>query len=156
MAIAKIECNIVNIMLSTFIVGIEDDFSILIRDGLLTEYKTGKKLMNSHKADIFFSSFAILTGMGSLLFAEHPAIKSLALISIFGIITVVLVSYTLQPIIFRLLITAQTMKGGFPYTIVSFLNTFYSFNLFELGCSIIHAYITTLSFCPTKTQTRQR
>ena len=110
MAIFNIEFNIVNIILSTFIFGIGDDFSIFIMDGLLTEYKTGKKLLNSHKTAIFFSAFAILTGMGSLLFAEHPAIKSLALISIFGIITVVLVSYTLQPIIFRLLITAQTKK----------------------------------------------
>ena len=62
----------------------------------------------------------------------------------------------MQPIIFRLLNTAQAKKGGFPYTIVSFLNTFYAFNLFVLGCSIIQAYITTLFLIPIKKQTRQK
>ena len=43
MAMFGVEFNIVTIILSTFIFGIGDDFSIFIMDGLLSEYKTGRK-----------------------------------------------------------------------------------------------------------------
>ena len=52
-----LEFNIINIILSTFIFGIGDDFSIFIMDGLQNKYRTGKKVLNSHKTAIFFSRF---------------------------------------------------------------------------------------------------
>ncbi len=55
MAMFGVEFNIVTIILSTFIFGIGDDFSIFIMDGLLSEYKTGRKMLDTHKTAIFFS-----------------------------------------------------------------------------------------------------
>ncbi|HRQ50003.1 MAG TPA: glycerol acyltransferase, partial [Agriterribacter sp.] len=43
MGIAGIKFNIINIIVSTLIFGLGDDYSIFIMDGLLQEYKTGKK-----------------------------------------------------------------------------------------------------------------
>ena len=77
MALLDIRFNIVNIILCTFIYGIGDDFSIFVMDGLLNEYKTGKKTLSSHKTAIFFSGLITLIGIGALLFAKHPAIHSL-------------------------------------------------------------------------------
>ena len=75
MALFGIEFNIVNIILSTFIFGLGDDFSIFIMDGLLTEYKNGRKLLAAHKTAIFFSAFTTVVGIGVLVFAGHPALK---------------------------------------------------------------------------------
>ena len=99
MGILGIEFNIINIILSTFIFGIGDDFSIFIMDGLQNKYRTGRQLLNSHKTAIFFSAFTTVIGMGTLVFARHPALQSISLISILGMIAVVLVAYTLQPIL---------------------------------------------------------
>lgn len=100
MGMLGIEFNIINIILSTFIFGIGDDFSIFIMDGLQNKYRTGRQLLNPHKTAIFFSAFTTVIGMGTLVFARHPALQSISLISILGMIAVVLVAYTLQPILF--------------------------------------------------------
>ena len=110
MGMLGIEFNIINIILSTFIFGIGDDFSIFIMDGLQNKYRTGRQLLNSHKTAIFFSAFTTVIGMGTLVFARHPALQSISLISILGMIAVVLVAYTLQPILFRFFITAPASK----------------------------------------------
>ena len=84
MGMLGIEFNIINIILSTFIFGIGDDFSIFIMDGLQNKYRTGRQLLNSHKTAIFFSAFTTVIGMGTLVFARHPALQSISLISILG------------------------------------------------------------------------
>lgn len=150
MAVFDIKFNIVNIILATFIFGIGDDFSIFIMDGLLQEYKNGKKMLGAHKTAIFFSAFTTIVGMGVLIFAQHPALKSIALISVLGLSVVVLVSYTIQPMLFRLLVSSQTEKGGFPYTLGSILNTAYCFLYFLLGCIFLQLYMLLLMALPMK------
>ncbi len=150
MSLCNIEFNIVNIILATFIFGIGDDFSIFTIDGLLQEYKNGRKTFDAHKTAIFFSVFTSIVGMGVLIFAQHPALKSIALISVLGLSVVVLVSYTIQPMLFRMFITSQTKRGGFPYTICSVLNTIYCFVYFLLGCFLIQLYALLLILLPIK------
>ena len=155
MAMLDIKFNIVNIILATFIFGIGDDFSIFIMDGLLQEYKNGKKLLGAHKTAIFFSAFTAIVGMGVLIFAQHPALKSIALISVLGLSVVVLVSYTVQPMLFRLLISSQTDKGGFPYTIGSILNTIYCFVYFLVGCILSQVFMLILMPLPLKRSSKK-
>lgn len=155
MAMFGIKFNIVNIILATFIFGIGDDFSIFIMDGLLQEYKNGKKLLGAHKTAIFFSAFTAIVGMGVLIFAQHPALKSIALISVLGLSVVVLVSYTVQPMLFRLLVTSQTRKGGFPYTFGSILNTAYCFIYFLMGCILSQLVMLLLMPLPIKRERKK-
>lgn len=154
MALLGIEFNIVNIILSTFIFGIGDDFSIFIMDGLLTEYKNGRRMLASHKTAIFFSAVTIITGLGVMIFAKHPALRSISLISILGILTVIVVSYVLQPVLFRIFITSQTRRGGFPYTLLSLLNTAYAFLVFLIGCLILQGIIA--SFIPLPVSAKRK
>lgn len=154
MALFGIEFNIVNIILSTFIFGIGDDFSIFIMDGLLSEYRTGKKMLAVHKTAIFFSTIMIIVGMGVLVFAKHPAIKSLAVISLLGISAVVIISYTVQPVLFKFFISGQTKKGGAPFTFASFLNTVYSFLFFTIGCFVLQVYQLLLYLFPVAKKQR--
>ena len=55
MGIAGIEFNVVNIILSALIFGLGDDYSLFIMDGLLQEYKTGRKNLSSYKSSIVLS-----------------------------------------------------------------------------------------------------
>lgn len=150
MALFDIKFNIVNIILATFIFGIGDDFSIFIMDGLLYEYKSGKKMLGAHKTAIFFSAFTAIVGMGVLIFAQHPALKSIALISVLGLSVVVLVSYTIQPLLFGWLVTSQTKRGGVPYTIGNLLNTIYCLVYFLIGCIVIHILMLLIIPLPIK------
>lgn len=155
MGLFGIEFNIINIILSTFIFGIGDDFSIFMMDGLQNKYRTGQKVLNSHKTAIFFSAFTTVVGMGALVFAKHPALQSISLISILGIITVVGVAYTIQPIIFEIIISRPTAKGLPPYTLVGLLRTASLFLLFFIGCLLLRVLIVFLYFIPIR-RTRKK
>ena len=148
MALFGIEFNIVNIILSTFIFGLGDDFSIFIMDGLLNEYKNGRKLLAAHKTAIFFSAFTTVVGIGVLVFAGHPALKSVSVISMLGMVAVVLVAYTVQPVLFRLFISRQTARDGLPYTLMGALKTIYAFLYFLFGCLVLQFCIVLLHLLP--------
>ncbi len=148
MAMLGIEFNIVSIILSAFIFGIGDDFSIFIMDGLLSEYRDGKKMLAAHKTAIFFSAFTIIVGLGVLVLARHPAMHSLSIVSILGILTVIIVAYVLQPVVFRVFITSQTRRGGFPYTLAGLANTLYAFVYFLAGCLVLQVVIVALWLLP--------
>ena len=156
MGILGIEFNIINIILSTFIFGIGDDFSIFIMDGLQNKYRTGQKVLNSHKTAIFFSAFTTVVGMGALVFAKHPALQSISLISILGMIAVVLVAYTIQPLIFRFFIAGPASKGLPPYTLIGLIRTVLLFLLFFIGCIFLRVLIAVLYLVPVRKSNKQR
>lgn len=137
MAITKTEFNIINIIVSALIFGLGDDYSIFIMDGLLQQYKTGKKNLSSFKSSIFLSAITTVAGLGILILAKHPALKSIAFISVTGIVCVVLISQVLIPFLFNILITNRTKKKYLPWTLWSFSSSIFAFTYFALGSIII-------------------
>jgi len=133
MALLGIEFNIVNVMVSTFIFGLGDDYSIFIMDGLLQEYRAGKKNLPSIRASIFLSAVTTIAGLGVLIFAKHPALRSIASISIVGIGCVFIMSQTIEPFLFRVLISNRTGKGFTPMTWAGILRTIFTYSLFVAG-----------------------
>ena len=102
MAIIGLEFNLINIVISTFIFGVGVDYSIFITEGLLAEARTGSRAMlGHHKAAIFFSAAILFIVTSSLLFAKHPSIRSIGLSTLFGMATTIMISYSLQPFLFR-------------------------------------------------------
>lgn len=148
MALFGIPFNIVNILLSTFIFGIGDDFSIFVLDGLQNEFARKKMVLSSHKTAIFFSTLTLIIGMGSLLFARHPALQSVSLISVLGMIAVWAVAFTIQPILFRFFIASQVEKGLPPYTISGILLMLLTFSAFSTLCVVGTLYIALASLVP--------
>ena len=138
------------------IFGIGDDFSIFIMDGLQNKYRTGKAILNSHKTAIFFSAFTAVVGMGTLVFAKHPALQSISLISILGMAAVVLVAYTIQPIIFQFFIAKPASKGLPPHTLIGLLRTILLFMLFVTGCIILRIFIILLYLIPVRRSYKQQ
>jgi len=136
MALAGIQFNIINIIISALIFGLGDDYSLFIMDGLLQEYKTGKKNLSSFKSSIFLSAITTIAGLGVLIFAKHPALKSIALISIIGIVCVVIMSQILIPFFFNILIKSRTDRKLAPWTLHGFIKSSFAFAYF-IGWSLI-------------------
>ena len=49
----------------------------------------------------------------SLIFARHPAIHSIGLITLIGMASTILITYSLQPWVFRLLTRIPFFRRGF-------------------------------------------
>ncbi|WP_304133657.1 MMPL family transporter [Mesonia mobilis] len=103
MYILGIQFNVLNIIISTFIFGLGVDYSIFITSGLKYELNYKNEVLSSYKTSILLSVITTLLGMGVMIFAKHPALKSIASVSLIGIFSAVLVSFTVQPFLFRLL-----------------------------------------------------
>ena len=155
MGMFGIQFNIINIIFSTFIFGIGDDFSIFIMDGLQNQYRSGQKVLNAHKTAIFFAAFTTVVGMGAMLFAKHPALRSISLISILGVISVVFVAYTLQPVIFHLFIGRPASKGKPPYTMAGVLQSLVVVVFFLTGYVLLWFYKFLLRIAPVPGSTRR-
>lgn len=101
MALFGLEFNLINIIISTFIFGVGVDYSIFITEGLLAQARTGSSdILTWHKVAIFFSAAILVIVVASLLFALHPAIRSIGLITLIGMASTIMISYSLQPFVF--------------------------------------------------------
>lgn len=137
MAILHLKFNIVNIILATFIFGLGDDYSIFIMEGSMYEHAHRRKILASYKLAIILSALTMLIGIGSLIFARHPAMKSLAQVTIIGMVSVVVVSYTIVPFFYRWLTCKKGKKRSMPITARNLFNTIYSFTAFLIGSMIL-------------------
>jgi 1-acyl-sn-glycerol-3-phosphate acyltransferase len=140
MGMAGIQFNIINIIVSALIFGLGDDYSLFIMDGLLQEYKTGKKNLSSFKSSIILSAVTTIAGLGVLIFAKHPALRSIALISIIGIVCVVVMAQILIPFLFSVLIKNRVKRNLFPWTLWGFIKSSFAFSYF-IGWSIALTHI---------------
>ena len=122
MGILEIKFNLVNIVISTFIYGIGVDYSIFIMDGLLSNFRTKKQLLVYHKTAILFSAFVLIVGISSLLFATHPAMKSIGFSTLIGMSATVIIAYSLQPFLFYWFIKRRTRKGLAPVTLYNLMH----------------------------------
>ncbi len=111
MGIFGLQFNLINIVISTFIFGIGVDYSIFVMDGLLkkTKSKDEERLLVYHKTAIFFSAVILIISTGSLLLAKHPALASIGVATLIGMSSAVILAYTLQPFLFKLLL--KIFKG---------------------------------------------
>ena len=148
MALLNIEFNIVNVMISTFIFGLGDDYSIFTMDGLQQEYAHGKNNISSIRSSIFLSALTTISGLGVLIFAQHPALRSIAAISIIGIVCVFIMSQTIEPFLFRWLITRRTASGHAPMTVWGMVRTFSHYGFFVLGSFLLTIIGVLLKLIP--------
>lgn len=102
MVIFDVKFNLINIIISTFIFGIGVDYSIFVMSGLIGGGKHNL-LLAYHKTAILFSAVVLIVTVASMLFAEHPAIKSVGFATLVGMIAAVVISYVVQPFFFRVI-----------------------------------------------------
>ena len=112
MALLGIQFNIINIILSTFIFGQGDDYTIFMTEGTLYEYKHRRPMLASYRRAIILSALIMFIGIGSLIIARHPALHSLAEVTIVGMFSVVLMAFVIPPMVFRLWIRFCNKKSA--------------------------------------------
>ena len=139
MSLLGIKFNIINIILSTLVFALGDDYCIFTMDGLKQEYARRTKSLISVRASILFSVATTIVGLGILVFAKHPALKSIAFVSIIGLVSVWIVSQTLQPMLFAALISSPTKKGNPPYTLWGLIKSIFAFSYFVFGALLLTA-----------------
>lgn len=156
MSLFDIKFNIVNIVLSTFIFALGDDFCIFTTDGLQQEYARKVKNIRSLKISIALSAITTIIGMGVLIFAKHPALSSIAFVSIIGILSVWFVSQALQPILFRYLISGPASRNHEPFTFLNLLKSIFAFSYFIFGSLLISLIgILLMKLIPVKSSKKK-
>ena len=100
MVIFGVKFNLINVIISTFIFGIGGDYSIFVMSGLLGSGKD-RLLLSYHKTAILFSAVVLIVTVASMLFAKHPAIRSVGFATLVGMVSAVVISYVIQPYLFR-------------------------------------------------------
>lgn len=144
MSLSAIKFNIVNIILATFIFGQGDDYTIFITEGLLYEYAYGKKMLKNYRNSVILSGILMFIGIGTLIFAKHPAMKSLAEVAIIGMATVVFMACYLPPIVFGWLTKKKGQWREIPLTLKRMLYTALTLFVFFLAAFVIVTPLTLI------------
>ncbi|QKJ63301.1 MMPL family transporter [Flavobacterium sp. M31R6] len=157
MGMFGLQFNVFNIIVCTLIFGIGVDYSIFMTSALQKEYTFGKIELPSYRTSILLSVATTILGIGVLIFAKHPALKSIALIAIIGIFSALLITFILQPLVFHFFVTNRVKKGKAPYEIRRLLHSTFSFAYFGLGgflYSIVSGILMKIMPFPKKSKLR--
>lgn len=146
MQLLGVQFNIVNIILATFIFGQGDDYTIFITEGLVYEYATGRRRLASYQRSVLLSAVLMFIGIGTLIFARHPALRSLAEVTFIGMGTVVFMAYVLPPLVFRWLVRNRRpeplqVSGKLPITLRRV-----AYSLFSMGFFLAMMYLFVLPY----------
>ena len=144
MHLSAIQFNIVNIILATFIFGQGDDYTIFITEGLLYEYAYGKKMLKNYRNSVILSGILMFIGIGTLIFAKHPAMKSLAEVAIIGMATVVFMACYIPPIVFGWLTKKKGQLREVPLTLKRIIYTTLTLLVFFLAAFVIVTPLTLI------------
>lgn len=134
-----LELNIFSTVVCTLVFGVGDDFSIFLTQAMQKEHTTDKNELPTYRTSIILAVFTTILSIGSLIFAKHPALHSLALVALIGMFSVIIITSTLYPFWFRLLITNRAKKGLSPITFRLFLRAVFSFLYYGLGGLVFSA-----------------
>jgi 1-acyl-sn-glycerol-3-phosphate acyltransferase len=154
MGMFHIEFNIFNIIISTFIFGLGIDYSIFITTGLLKEYSTGKEVLGTHRTSIILSAITTVLGIGVLIFAKHPALHSISLVSLIGILSAVFVAFTIQPLLFLLFIGSKEKR---PISFRLLIHSVLSFGYYGSGGLVLSIWsVTVMKMLPIKKKVKMK
>jgi 1-acyl-sn-glycerol-3-phosphate acyltransferase len=106
-------------------------------DGLVEKYRTGKDKLGSIRSAVYVSVVTVIIGLGVLLLAKHPALRSIAFTSVTGLLCVLFISQTLQPLLFNWFIQKRADKGFLPFTLRSFCISVFAFAYFFTGSMVL-------------------
>ena len=109
MALFNQSFNLINIIVSSFVFGIGVDYSVFILEGLLKGDDQNPTIVYN-KTAITLSAAILVICMFILGFAIHPAISSISFASVVGMVTTILLSYTLEPNLYKLYLYIKNRK----------------------------------------------
>lgn len=141
-----IKFNFVNIILASFIFGLGDDFSIFITDGLIQKHRYNSNQLSSYRSAILLSGWTTIIGTGALIFAKHPAVQSIALVSVIGIGSVMFITLYLQTPIFNFFVSNRVRKKRVPVSLFVFIYSMLLFSYFFVGSLLLSTLVIFILF----------
>ncbi len=155
MGLFNVEFNIFNIIISALMFGLGVDFAVLILNALIENRKYGRDEIISSKLSVLLSALTTFAGIGVLIFAKHPALKSIAALSVIGIASILFLSFTVVPICYRFLYTNFGKERSAPVSIYNLFTSLFAFTQFLTGCATLTAIIPVLFILPVRMKTRK-
>jgi len=156
MGLLDIRFNIFNVVISSFIFGLGIDYAIFCMRGLMQEYQYGEGNSDSYKTSILLSGITTIAGIGVLIFAKHPALQSIAISAIIGITSVIFITYTILPVLFRFLIIHEGRTRRWPVTFRDFLFSLNTLAIFLAGVTVLNISGLVLKYLvPMKTRNKK-
>lgn len=142
MSLLNIQFNIFNIIVLSFIFGLGIDYGIFVTKGVLQKYTSDVNVIKEYKSSILLSFFTTIIAVGSLIFAQHPAMRSIAIMAIIGIASTLVVTFTIQPLVLNFIFYNKGKKREKPFILIDFLFSIFSLISFVFGSVLL----TGLSF----------
>jgi len=150
-----IQFNIVSIILATFIFGQGDDYTIFITEGLMHEYRYGVKTVDDRRKSVILSAVIMFIGIGTLIVARHPAMRSLAEITILGMLVVVVMAHFLPEWLFQWMTMKRGREREVPVSIARLLRSAWAFG-FLLISVIVCTPVVLIMFIGRKREWKDR
>ncbi len=133
MGIFDIQMNIFSMIVCTLIFGHGVDFSIFMTSALQKEYTTGKNEVAIYRTSIILAVITTILGIGAMIFAEHPALKSISSVSLIGVFAALIITFIFYPILFKLFISNRPKNGNAPFQLRTFIHGIISFFYYGFG-----------------------
>lgn len=133
MYLLDLELNIFSTIVTTLILGLGIDFSIFMTSGLQQKYTTGVNQLRTYRTSILLAVITTVLALGALIFAEHPALKSISLVSLIGILSAMIITFVFYPVVFSICIEKRPSKGKSPITLRLFITATLSFFYYGFG-----------------------
>lgn len=133
MSIFNIQLNIFSLIVCTLIFGHGVDFSIFMTSALQKEYTNGKNEMKTYRISIILAALTTILAIGALVFAKHPALRSISSVSLIGVFAALIITFIVYPILYRFCFFNRVKKGNVPVTIFTFLHSVVSLLYYSLG-----------------------
>ncbi len=144
MGLFDIKFNIFSSIVCTLVFGHGVDFSIFMTSALQKEYTTGKDEMPTYRTSILLAVITTILAIGALIFAKHPALKSIASVSLVGVVAALVITFIFYPILFRFFISNRPNQGKSPMTLWLAIQSgifFIYFGLFGTITSLILRFL---------------
>nr|WP_294931493.1 1-acyl-sn-glycerol-3-phosphate acyltransferase [uncultured Flavobacterium sp.] len=151
MGLFGIQMNIFSMIVCTLIFGHGVDFSIFMTSALQKEYTTGKNEIAIYRTSIILAVITTILGIGAMIFAKHPALRSISSVSLIGVFAALIITFIFYPILFKLFLSNRPKNGNAPFELRSFVNGVLSFFYYGFGgvlmslCSLIIMPILPIS-----------
>lgn len=144
MGIFGLEFNIFSAIVCTLVFGHGVDFSIFMTAALQRQYSTGRDELHTYRTSILLAVLTTVLAIGALIFAKHPALLSIASVSLIGVFSAVIITFVFYPILFRFFISDRAKQGKSPFTLsIAFFSILF-FLYYGLGTIILSFFCRTL------------
>jgi 1-acyl-sn-glycerol-3-phosphate acyltransferase len=89
--------------------------------------------MPTYRTSIILAALTTILAIGALIFAEHPALKSISSVSLIGVFAALLITFIFYPILFKICFFNRVKKGKSPISLRLLLHSTLSFIYYGLG-----------------------